>query len=114
MNKGMPNAAKLGSRALLVAGGISGILGWILQMVLDRILFKASQRGLVVLDLAYVGIVTEKEREAFDAANSAGWAAVKGKTFLTKEEADAINKPVIDAIVKFGTLNKLRKRPGNN
>lgn len=110
MNKGMPNAAKLGSKALLAAGGVTGVFGWILDQILQRLLAKASQQVLMYMDKGQVIFVVNAETKDFVEANDHAYAIVdQGKT-LTKEEMDAIDQPVLNSVVKLATFNRLRVR----
>ena len=113
MNKGMPNASKLLSRTLLSAAGVSGILGWIFQAVLSHLFTKGSQKILAYMDQGQMVLIVNTEEKDFDESNMKAWAIVDQGKVLTKDEMDAVDQPVIDALVKFATFNKLR-RPSKN
>lgn len=111
MNSGTPNAAgKLATFLVSLAGaGIGPIWGWILQKILKALLSKGSQQTLVYMDKGQMIFVVNSEQKDFVSADDHAWEIVDQGKILNKEEADAINKPVIEALIKFGAFNKLRR-----
>lgn len=109
MNTGTPNAIKLVSKYYLASNGIVGWLAWIIQQIIVFYGNKIAKEGLAQADEIHMVIVVNGEVQVFNKANNSAWSQVKPGQVLTKEEADAINKPVIDALVKLGSFNKLRK-----
>lgn len=109
MNSGTPNAAKLLTELLLKSGGYTGVLGWILQQVMQRLLTGASKQILMYVDKGQVLIAVNSELNEFNKANDFAWGLVDKGKVLTKEEIDAIDKPVLDSFIKLATFNKLRK-----
>lgn len=112
MNNGLPNISNLEAKVLVGWTGITNpILTWILTKVADYFLFYINQHGLILIDKLESHIIVKNEQNTFVDAEGKAWALVdlnKGKV-LTPEEMDAIDKPVIDAFVKFATFNRVSK-----
>jgi hypothetical protein len=109
MNTGMPTASKMLTKAILASGGYVGILGWILQQILERVFNNGSKKMLVYMDKGQVLIVVNNELNDFNKNNDIAWSIVDKGKVLTKEEIDAIDKPVLDSFIKLATFNKLRR-----
>lgn len=99
MNKGLPNASSLLAKTLVVASGITGPFGWILQKVLAYVLAKASVQFLIMADQIHVAVLVKAEVGAFDGAIDKAFSELSDG--LTQEQRDAIDKPVMDAFIKL-------------
>jgi hypothetical protein len=109
MNTGMPTASKMLTKAILASGGYAGIFGWILQQILQRVFENTAKKMLVYMDKGHVLIVVNNELNDFNKNNDVAWSIVDKGKVLTKEEIDAIDKPVLDSFIKLATFNKLRR-----
>lgn len=108
MNQGLPNYSKALSKTLLLAGGFSGIGGWILAQILEYVLKRGSKQALAYMDKGHMILVVNNGKENFDQVGDTQWAIADQGKVLTKEEANAINDPFINSLIEFGTFNKLR------
>lgn len=105
----MPSASKILVKTLLSSGGYAGILGWFLQQILERIFTQTSKTILMYMDKGQVLIVVNSELNDFNKNNDMAWSIVDKGKVLTKEEIDAIDKPVLDSFIRLATFNKLRR-----
>jgi len=109
LNTGTPNAIKLVSKYYLAANGITGWLAWVIQQIVVYYGNNLAKQGLAAADEIHMVLVVDGEVQTYFKTNGMAWSQVKAGDTLTKEQADAINKPVIEALVKLGSFNKLRK-----
>lgn len=113
MNKGMPNTAKKLSKALTLASGASGFWGWLVGLILNKVLDGAIQKGLVIADKAHVAIIVPNEADDWDEETDKAYEIIDQGKILTQEEKDEIDKPFMDTFIKLATF-RLRKQSNNS
>lgn len=102
--------AKMGAARVIALAGLSGSLGWIAAIVLERLFNWLANKGIMLLNVAAINFDTNMDQKAFENAIEQAYKDLAGKKNLTKEELDAIDNKVIAAFDEFVVFSKVRNR----
>lgn len=100
--------SKIGAARVIALAGLSGPLGWIAAIVLERLFNWLANKGIMMLNVGIINFDTDMDKKAFENAIEQAHEELKLKPKLTKEELDAIDNKVIAAFDKFVVFDKVR------
>ena len=102
-------SAKFGAAKVIALAGLSGPLGWVAAIFLERLFNWLANKGIMLMNVGIINFQTDMDQKAFESAIESAYAQLEGKkNKLTKEELDAIDNKVIAAFDKFVVFDKVR------